>query len=488
MDTMTVQPKQKKYPDKVTYNNPKVIHNINQQSDEKKFLSDPLVKMMTKYYNDPVTFSIEILGCEPDDQQATVLNSILKHPKLSIRSGRGVGKSYTSAILILWFIHTRQNAQIYLTAPSQSMLTAVWSTVSKLHHQSVEMFRDRFDLLTTSMKHKKYPTHWYCMQQTSRKDKPESMAGKHNINMLYILEEASGIDDDICNIMYDSMTEEENYMFLISNPRKLSGFFYLTHCEHTALGKQFKAMKLDYKKSKWIKEGWEDEKRLQYGYKSNQYLIEVEGEFPTADSEMIIPWDLVEEAANRETKPDPKKDMIWGIDLASAGDRCVLIRRRGNYVYDSIEIWQERDMMKTVAHIKRMYDMTPKADKPAKICIDNIAIGEGAFWRLAELNLPVYPADVRENPGDSYYFNCKAKIWDLMARWFVDDEPRIPRHPELMEELTTVKGFIHNVTGKRIVESKNDYKNRQRKSPDLADSLALTFFLERRQQPGIEIW
>jgi hypothetical protein len=78
-------------------------------------------------------------------------------------------------------------------------------------------------------------------------------------------------------------------MFLISNPRKLSGFFYQTQCEHTALGKQFKAMKLDYKKSKWIKPGWEEEKKAQYGYKSNSYLIEVEGEFPNADSETIIP-------------------------------------------------------------------------------------------------------------------------------------------------------------------------------------------------------
>jgi len=452
-------------------------------------MNDPMIKMMIGYYNDPVQFSIDILGCVPDEQQAEVLMSIISNPKLSIRSGRGVGKSYISAILMLWFIHTRQNAQIYLTAPSQSMLTAVWATVSKLHYGSVSMFRDRFDLLTTSMKHKLYSTHWFCMQQTSRKDKPESMAGKHNINMLYILEEASGIDDEICNIMYDSMTEEENYMFLISNPRKLSGFFYTTHCEHTALGKQFKAMKLYYQKSKWIKSGWEEEKKSQYGYNSNMYKVEVEGDFPEADNETLIPWDLVNSASDRiELRPDPKKDMIWGIDLASSGDRCVLIKRRFNYVYDDILVWQERDMMKTVAYIKRIFDMTPKFEKPQKICVDNIAIGEGAFWRLNELNLPVYPADVRESPGDGYYMNNKSKFWDLCARWFVDDEPRIPKHLELIEELSTVRGYLHSATGKRIVESKDEYKKRNKKSPDLADALVLTFALERRQRPGIELW
>jgi hypothetical protein len=163
-----------------------VMRRISKECDFKMAIDDPLVKLMAEYYNDPVKFSIDILGCMPDDQQAMVLYSILEHPKLSVRSGRGLGKSYTSAILILWFLHTRNNAQIYLTAPSQSMLTAVWATVSKLHYDSVPMFKERFELLTTSMKHKKYPTHWFCSQQTSRKDKPESMAGKHNINMLYI--------------------------------------------------------------------------------------------------------------------------------------------------------------------------------------------------------------------------------------------------------------------------------------------------------------
>jgi hypothetical protein len=206
----------------VTYNNARVLRKIEKETEFNKIINDPLVKLMTEYYNDPVKFSIDILGCMPDDQQAMILLSLLKSPKLSVRSGRGLGKSYTSAMLILWFLHTRNNAQVYLTAPSQPMLTAVWATVSKLHYDSIPMFRDRFELLTTSMKHKNYPTHWFCVQQTSRKDKPESMAGKHNINMLYILEEASGIDDEIFNIMYDSMTEEENYMFLISNPRKLT--------------------------------------------------------------------------------------------------------------------------------------------------------------------------------------------------------------------------------------------------------------------------
>jgi len=107
---------------------------------------------------------------------------------------------------------------------------------------------------------------------------------------------------------------------------------------------------------------------------------------------------------------------------------------------------------------------------------------------LNELNLPVYPADVRESPGDGYYMNNKSKFWDLCARWFVDDEPRIPKHLELIEELSTVRGYLHSATGKRIVESKDEYKKRNKKSPDLADALVLTFALERRQRPGIELW
>lgn len=456
---------------------------------KKETTEEAFSKMLVEYYTDPVKFSIDVLGCKPDDQQSEVLRNLLVYSNISVRSGRGCGKSYTSAILILWFLYTRDNAQIYLTAPSQVMLTAVWATVSKLHNQAIPIFSERFELLTTAIKHKKFPNQWYCIQQTARKEVPESMAGKHNINMLYILEEASGIDDTIFNVMFDSMTEQENYMLLISNPRRLSGFFYETHCEHTALGKVFKAMKYHHSKSKWIKPGWIEMKKLQYGYESNEYKVEVEGEFPQNDNETLIPWDYVDLASKRtEVIPDPKAQIYWGIDLASSGDRCVLIKRQGNYVFDQIDVWVERDMMKTVEHIRRKYEKTSKKEKPHIIFVDNIAIGEGAYWRLRELGLPVHAADVRCNPGDGYYMNNKSKFWDLCARWFIDEEVRIPNSPDLKNELSTVRGMLHPASGRRIVESKDDYRKRNKKSPDLADALVLTFALQRRGDISIEYW
>ena len=43
----------------------------------KSMMNDPLIKMLAEYYNDPIKFSIDVLGCRPDKQQSAVLQSIL---------------------------------------------------------------------------------------------------------------------------------------------------------------------------------------------------------------------------------------------------------------------------------------------------------------------------------------------------------------------------------------------------------------------------
>lgn len=48
------------------------------------------------YVDDPVAFVEDILEVEPDDWQKEVLRDIANNPRVSVRSGQGVGKQQWS--------------------------------------------------------------------------------------------------------------------------------------------------------------------------------------------------------------------------------------------------------------------------------------------------------------------------------------------------------------------------------------------------------
>ena len=185
-------------------------------------LNSQLVELMTLYYNDPNLFAVQILNVDPDDQQREVLYSIRDKKKTSVKSGRGAGKTWTAGMACWWFMCTRFNAQIYITAASGgTIMGAIWPTISVLHQNMHPLFKDDFEVQATQLKHKVYGNTWFCITRTAKKEKSEAMAGAHNEDMMYIIDESSGVDDEIFKSVFGSLTEEENYLLMLSNPRRL---------------------------------------------------------------------------------------------------------------------------------------------------------------------------------------------------------------------------------------------------------------------------
>ena len=52
--------------------------------------------------NDPVLFMREVLLFEPDNWQKDVAYDLRDYPRVSVRSGQGVGKTGVEAALLLW--------------------------------------------------------------------------------------------------------------------------------------------------------------------------------------------------------------------------------------------------------------------------------------------------------------------------------------------------------------------------------------------------
>lgn len=444
-------------------------------------IDEDLQKLMLLYYNDPNLFAKQILNITPDEQQREVLESLRTKKKTTVKSGRGSGKTWVAAIAIWHFLCTRFSSQVYVSAASGGVMAGgLWPTLSYLHNQMHPLFKDDFDVQVTQVKHKVYPNIWFCYQRTARKEAEENIAGAHNKDMLYVLDESSGIPDNIFKTIFGSLTEEENYLLMLSNPRRLQGFFYdsFKPINNTV----YDQITMSAIKSPWVTDDIIDHWKHLYGEESNTYRIEVLGEFPRSSEESIIPYDIVVDAAEREAKDvDSDGQLYWGIDIGSIGiDNSVLIERRGNLVLDTIKVYKEKDTMKLSNMIANKYHTRKKENKPDKIFVDSNTWGRGATERMKELGLPVIGVLSQEKAFDvKYYVNRRAELWIACRDWLRDEEVCLPNNNHLIEELTTVRA-AHHTSGRFLVESKKDFVKRSGKSPDFADACILTFYRKRK--------
>lgn len=444
-----------------------------------------LYKKLQLWRDDILLFSKEVLHIVPDEQQTELLRNFYSKKKTACKSGRGCGKTYVAAIIVWHFLCTRYS-QVLISAPGGGTIgTSIWPTLSKLHSNMEPVFKDQFDIQHTKIVHKDFPLEWFCMARTARKESPEALAGAHSKHLLYVIDEASGVDDPVFQIAVGSLTEVENYLLMISNPRRLTGYFYEAF---RPINKEiFVQVTFSALKSKFVTRDSIDNWKTMYGEGSNTYRVEVLGEFPEKDDDSVIPIDLLEEAVAREDFQLEPAPILWGVDMGMGSDKSILVQRQANYVFPKIHKWRDRDTMITVGRIKQLYDETPDEMKPAKILVDSIGVGKGPYDRMKELGLPVHPAIASSKPVNrKYMFNAKAEWWSEMRRWFMNDKPKIPNDRMLIEQLSTVRS-IPDSTGKFKIESKDRYKNRNPSigSPDEADALAMTFNMKSKKVVGI---
>jgi hypothetical protein len=189
----------------------------------------------------------------------------------------------------------------------------------------------------------------------------------------------------------------------------------------------------------------------------------------------LIKANLVLQA--RKNKVESSSPLVIGCDPAvSDTDRFAIIRRRGRLAYN-VETHHNMKSTEIVYHIVNLINR----ERPAKVCIDSIGIGGPICDRLIELGHGdiIEPVNVARKSNDKErYLNLRAELWDQMKEWLAQEMPvQIPDSDELMTDLTSLGYHHRNAGGKLQIESKEDLKARGMKSPDIADALALTFYV-----------
>ncbi len=151
-------------------------------------------------------------------------------------------------------------------------------------------------------------------------------------------------------------------------------------------------------------------------------------------------------------------------------DRTAIVFRTGRVVWRT-ESHSDIDTMEAACLLAKYF----QEFQPDAIIVDRIGIGSGMVSRLRELNVPVIGAHSGEKAREpDIYLNKRAEMWWEMLEWLKDTPCRIPNDPGLISDLSAPGIKLHSSSRKQL-ESKESMANRDVRSPDIGDALALTF-------------
>ena len=452
---------------------------------------EPWMIAWTQSRDDPWRFVTGVLGYLPADApnpdgldqlevwQDTALKALRDGEKrLSIRSGHGVGKTMFLACLALWALCTHYDCKVPVAANSQDQLRdVIWPEIRKQWHRLPEPLRVQIDCQAERIVVKAAPELAFAVRRTATKEKPEALAGFHAGFLLFLLDEASGIPDEIYETAQGALSTPGAIAVLTSNPTRRNGYFHKTHHELRGRWHTMRVSSEDVPRAR----GHIEDVIEAYGRGSDAYRVRVLGEFPNAEAGSVIPLDLVEAAVNRHVA---RLDVlpIWGVDVARFGDdSSALAKRQGNWLLETIKEWTGLDNVQVAGRIKAEWDATPEDEQPVAIMVDAIGLGAGVVDILKSYDLPAYDVNVAEAASDDdKYYRLRDELWHRYGlQWFKARNVRIPKDDKLIAELTAPL-YDFNANGQIVVEPKKLMKKRGLKSPNRADAFLNTF--ARRDQ------
>jgi hypothetical protein len=440
------------------------------------FRADPLGYVL---YNFPWGVKGTFLENEtgPDDWQIRVMTAIRdgvltpgEAIQIAVSSGHGVGKTTLVAWLIKWFMSTRFSPQIVVTANTKVQLeTKTWRELAKWHNVGLDKIW--FEHTATRYICRAAPKTWFAACIPWSKENSEAFAGAHDANVMVIFDEASAIDDVIWEVASGAMTTPGAIWLAFGNPTRSTGRFKECWGKFRNRWIQIKvdsrtAKKADRKQiDTWVKD---------YGEDSDFVRVRVRGEFPRTGSMQFIGEALVAESIARRYEPRDynRAAIVVGCDVARFGDDKSIIYVRQGLQTLRVKKFRGIDTMNLASRVIETADEY-HADA---MFVDEIGIGAGVVDRIHQVGRECIGVNVGRPAADPRkYFNKRAELWGRARDW-LDAGGAIPDDQELKDDLTGPE-YGYSASEQIQIEKKEDMKARGLASPDVADSLCLTFAL-----------
>jgi phage terminase large subunit len=222
-----------------------------------------------------------------------------------------------------------------------------------------------------------------------------------------------------------------------------------------------------------IKQEIENDKRTDPGLYAHKWL----GEPMSQQERSIISRDDTLRAMQRPATDDGAEEV--GVDVARMGnDRTALWKRKGLATMKR-RVFQKLRIPQICDEIERFVGN----DKKILIKVDDTGVGGGVTDEMMKRGYNIMAVNFGEKATEpDKYPNLISEAWFHMAN--VMPEASLPMDSDLLMELTT-RQWKQDSRGRRMVESKADYKKRGFRSPDLADACIICYYSPER--PKVEM-
>jgi hypothetical protein len=444
---------------------------------------------LNRALQDPEWWVRTVLGHTPWQKQIDILNSVRDNTTTAVKSCHGAGKSFSAADVALWYLYTHRPSIVLTTAPTDRQVKGIlWKEIRKSYQRSVYPLGG--DLLTQELK---LDADWFAWGFTAPDYDPDRFQGFHEIHILVVVDEASGVSEEIFEGIDGVLTSEHARLLMIGNPTNPSGRFAKAF-KSTGTSKisisafdtpnftEFGITEEDILMKTWedkitgdlpapylVTPRWVADRLIDWGLSSPLYLSRIKAQFPAQSDDTLIPLYLIEAAVERNLTPCEPSEL--GVDVARFGaDETVVMHRRGPVarIIQTLPICDTMGLTGHVVRAMREHDTTA-----AKI--DGVGVGAGVLDRLVELGLPAL--DMQSGAGamdPEKYKNARAEWWWGLRTRFEDGDIDIENDELLISQLANIKYKVTS-RGQILIESKEDMKKRGLPSPDRADTLMLLF-------------
>lgn len=437
---------------------------------------------LSQYVDDPVGFCLDVLGITPWDGQVEIMEAVRDNPRVSVAACYASGKTFTAAVLVLWWIHTRRPAMIITTAPTgRQVKTLLWREVRKLQKRAKRRLPGR--LLQTQLH---LADDWWAMGFAS--DAPNSVAGLHeSSNVLFIEDEAAGMEAHVVE-GFEGITASDNSRHLkIGNPICQDGPFFDSHM-HPEEKERWKRISIDAEKTPNVIAGktvvpglvtreWVEDKRHRWLMRGILGLWEtkVKGRFWVSAAEKLVTEAWVPLAQARWHEVGCLGPRKLGCDIAGGGqDETVVCLQEGRRV-SVLDFWQSEDL---IAQGRRIGNHAVEQNVQ-QIVVDRTGLGQGVWSTVVDLQKQdAIPEEIeiiglklntRALDSDTFCGRQDEVLWHLRESLDPTNPEAIAINPDdliLAKELCMRTWRLEN--GKIRVQPKKELKE----SPDRADAVS----------------
>lgn len=436
---------------------------------------------LARWKDDPAQFAVDVLGTKVWSRQNEILCAVSAHNRVAVRSGHRIGKSSAVSVLALWWCLTRHRARVVITAPSHRQVQGVlWKEISRLYREA--RFPIGGELHKVPDSGLQFPDGREIVGFST--SEPERIAGFAGPNMLFIIDEASGVEDAIFEALQGNLAGGA-HIVMIGNPTRTSGVFYdafnsersTWHTIHVSSREcAMLATKELGPRTGLATIEWCNELQQEWGDEDPRYQVRVLGNFPSQADNATIPAKLVEEATKRWTEPPTEGQLQIGVDVARFGpDFSSIVWSRGKWASLPTRI-KGLDNVEVAGRVLQLIAQVRQPNETVRVLIDASNNGGVAdIIRHSDVDgltvIDMVGSESATRPG---YSRLRDEAWSHLRDW-LRKGGSIPNDRKLVSDLVAPT-YTFDVKGRMKVESKLDMRKRIGRSTDDADALALAVY------------